>query len=625
MSIDTSDRRKFDPSSEKTAVARNLLLGDEDWNSVIGLLRARHIQWNATDVFGPAAKDGAVYRWGVAAATGAPCEDLVEVLSRMACGAKLSKKWLRSLVWSQSVRDWQERINTAGPPVAVDGAMAVLWAASLPALLYHLDREDWQSLLGELLELHQSVLQRDDSSSPLHLMLGGELGLTLALGLHELSACATLKDASLQALESWCNAGAESISAAVASGVDARLVLASLIRCKRLTSVGGDKRLDKQAWKAMGHDLAIWIAAMTTHGGGSALSEASKHAVADDVSPDGLMDHAAKFDSESLTPAIAAALGTTSSGGRLAWEVSLPESMQHDPDAKLAVMFPAWDVCSGRTHVDYSQPETRIELFSGRSQVFCGRWETSIEVDDHAQQPSGPWQEVCEYSDDDVHYLEIEQSWTGGLLLQRQFMLIRDDRCLLFADAVLSSAETTELDPLESGKAGMGPIRYTSRIPLGRDVRAIPEEETTEIFLSAGRRQTMVLPLAAAEWRVGATTCTLSATADQQLAITMRGRDRLYAPLWFDFQPKRIKRKRTWRQLTIADKLRVVEHDQAVGYRIQAGSEQWMIYRSLAGHRSRTVLGKHLIAGFYCSRFDSGDGSHEELITVDDSESSEDG
>ncbi|MDC0295614.1 hypothetical protein OAL35_02040, partial [bacterium] len=73
-------------------------------------------------------------------------------------------------------------------------------------------------------------------------------------------------------------------------------------------------------------------------------------------------------------------------------------------------------------------------------------------------------------------------------------------------------------------------------------------------------------------------------------------------------------------QLTVADQLRIVEPSEANGYRVQFGSEQWMIYRSLKDQKTRTVLGKHLIADFYCSRFDSGDGSHEELITVDDSD-----
>jgi hypothetical protein len=77
--------------------------------------------------------------------------------------------------------------------------------------------------------------------------------------------------------------------------------------------------------------------------------------------------------------------------------------------------------------------------------------------------------------------------------------------------------------------------------------------------------------------------------------------------------------------LTVADELRIVERSEATGYRIQMGSEQWMVYRSLGDHHTRTVLGKHLIADFYCGRFDPGDGSHEELITVDEGESDDDG
>ncbi len=201
-----------------------------------------------------------------------------------------------------------------------------------------------------------------------------------------------------------------------------------------------------------------------------------------------------------------------------------------------------------------------------------------------------PWQEVCEYTDDDVHYLEIEQSWTGGLLLQRQIMLIRDDRCVLFADAVLPRCETTEAEAaqpgLEDSAAGRRRIDslYEPDSARGDASKPIQKRKPRKSCSPRDADASMVLPLAASEWRVGATTCTLSATEDQHLAITIQGRDRLYAPLWFDLQPRRLKRKRTWRQLTIADQLRIVGTDQAVGYRIQVGPEQWMVYRSLADH-----------------------------------------
>lgn len=54
--------------------------------SLIDFLRDRSSKWKAEEVFGPAAKSGAVYRWGVGVATGGQCDPLTEVLShRIGC------------------------------------------------------------------------------------------------------------------------------------------------------------------------------------------------------------------------------------------------------------------------------------------------------------------------------------------------------------------------------------------------------------------------------------------------------------------------------------------------------------------------------------------------------------
>ena len=74
----------------------------------------------------------------------------------------------------------------------------------------------------------------------------------------------------------------------------------------------------------------------------------------------------------------------------------------------------------------------------------------------------------------------------------------------------------------------------------------------------------------------------------------------------------------------MGDQLRLVNRHEATAYRFQAGSEQWMVYRSLGERRCRTALGKHLIAEFYASRFHPGDGTHEELVTVEDKCSADD-
>ena len=65
-------------------------------------------------------------------------------------------------------------------------------------------------------------------------------------------------------------------------------------------------------------------------------------------------------------------MGASPSGGRLAWEVSLPESMWCDETSKLAIMLPEWDGARGRTHVDFSGSDVTVEIFAGRAAVISG-------------------------------------------------------------------------------------------------------------------------------------------------------------------------------------------------------------------------------------------------------------
>ena len=350
---------------------------------------------------------------------------------------------------------------------------------------------------------------------------------------------------------------------------------------------------------------------MTVSTGSSMFSAATSTQVKDDLGANGLLAAASQIDPECLPGAISAALGKSPPSGRLVWQVTLPESMHHDANAKIAVMFPDWDVRRGRTHIDYSGEEVALELFAGKTKVVSGHWQTMLETDGAELRPDGPWSEICEYSDDDVHYLELEQPWTDDLLLQRQFMLVRDDRCLLLADSVI---------PTESRTSLPSSIKYLSRLPLASSIHLHPEPETREVFLSDDRKRALAIPLSGSEWTIGPSDANIQESADDCMVFSASGAGRLYAPLWLDFQKRRFKRVRTWRQLTVADQLRLVGRDEAVGYRVQVGSEQWVVYRSLGERACRSILGKHLIADFFSARFCPEDGGHEALVTVDDDE-----
>ncbi len=591
-------------------------MSDENWKRLRKKVESHANTMSAKHVFGKSAIGGTVYRWGVATALGSAIDPVRMSLSQLACDQKpMRRRSTRPLDLVSATTEMIAQLDH-GDMSALSCQDAVVWAAAMPLLSKQLEPTLWWELLGSLQRFRELVLESHSPDSPAHLIVGAELGLTLAWRLAELPSCKRAQKSAIEALAQWCDHEEDAIPNALAKGTIARMMLGSIMRCQAIMKSTTKKKFQK-SWHAVGDQMATWVAAMTTHHGTSALSPLSRKDVKDDLGKTGLLEHAIAFDPETLRPATEAALGLGHTGGRLAWEVCLPESFLHNEDAKLAIMLPDWDVRRGRTHLHYAGEHNQLEIFAGRTQIIAGQVQTSIEINGTQQSATGDWGLVCEYTDDDVHYIEIEQDWTGGVVLQRQLMLIRSDRTLLLADGVLPK------DRQEPGALSQK-IRYSTRIPVASGVSPELEKETREVYLCAGQRSAVVMPMSASEWRIGPTTTKLSASEDDHLVWTAEGTGALYVPLWFDLQQRRFKRKRTWRQLTVGDERRICEHHEAAGFRVQVGSEQWMIYRSLGGRRCRTVLGKHLIADFFAAKFDPGEGIYDELVTVDDAEHMDD-
>ncbi|MCO8122687.1 hypothetical protein NHH03_13145 [Stieleria sp. TO1_6] len=567
-------------------------------------------------LFGACAKRGVVYRWGIAIEQAVACDDSFEWLTRLASGSPTTGKRFQGIEAGELVRDFETAL-ASNPQDVHQAAVAVAWSAAMPALLHQLDENQWWSLLGSLQEYRDSLLQRD-STDPLALVGVAEIGLTLAHVLRALPSCRRLASSGKEALMQWCEQEDLSVSAALSQPLQSRLVLASLLRCRSLVKHLSAQSPPKQpsalltAIDQIGIELATWVAALSRTGGGQAPSLVQDQSVRDDCGPHGLLLQAAQLDPESLLPAMKAALGQSRSKGRLAWQVSLPESMLHDEDAKLACLLPEWDVRRGRTVVTYNGPDTSLDLMAGKSILISGCCETHVAIDGQTRQPIADWVATCEYTDDDVHYLELEQALDGGYALQRQIMVLREDRCCYFADAVVG-------DP--SQPVGTGTVNYQLRMPLGPGISGQIEPETTELFLGDGRSRALVMPLSASEWKATHTSTTLAIADDQHLLVRCQGQGQLYAPLWFDLSRKRFDKQRTWRQLTVGHQLQLVPANQASAYRIQIGREQWILYRSLADAAPRTFFGKHMIADFYVARFNAKKKSFEDLITVEDNAS----
>ena len=83
-----------------------------------------------------------------------------------------------------------------------------------------------------------------------------------------------------------------------------------------------------------------------------------------------------------------------------------------------------------------------------------------------------------------------------------------------------------------------------------------------------------------------------------------------------DLDPKRSLKPRTWRRLTVAEKMRTVGSDEAVAYRLQIGKEQWLIYRTLAEKGNRTFLGQNYADDFFLGKIDI-EGNVEAILEIE--------
>ena len=243
-----------------------------------------------------------------------------------------------------------------------------------------------------------------------------------------------------------------------------------------------------------------------------------------------------------------------------------------------------WSPATPRLTVAFADEPLHLELSVGGRKLFAGHWTMETVCDGQSVSPIGAWQELCWQSDKKCDFLELGVELAEGLQLERQIVLSKRDNVLLVADVV--SAKDREPHRL----------RHAFSLPLARRVAWLPETETRDGVLLAQKQRTAVLPLGLNEWRSDPRGGTLVGESGRlTLADTTTGRS-LYCGMIFDLDPRRSKKPRTWRQLTISEMLQVVPRDLAVGFRAQSGGDQWLVYRSLGpGGQPRRARAEHLV------------------------------
>lgn len=264
-------------------------------------------------------------------------------------------------------------------------------------------------------------------------------------------------------------------------------------------------------------------------------------------------------------------------------------------DGGVATLRSGWGRGSLRVLFDFGARTHRLEIAAGDRLVVDGPWEFQGVVDGAAVEPQAPWTVSCHESDDDATFLEVTAPLPAGLQAERVIVLLPAARVVLLADAVTDAGALLPPDRRPQH------VLLRSRLTTAGG-GALPEDETREVMLQAGARHWRLLPLALPEWRTAPAPGTLECAGDVVEQRVEAHGGRVVAPLWIDADPRRARRPLTWRQLTVADSRRNLGRHEAVGFRVQVGQEQWLVYRSLDTPRNRTVLGCNVACEFLLGR-----------------------
>lgn len=479
---------------------------------------------------------------------------------------------------------------------------ALAWGHALPSLAAFVEREEWLGLVGRLLSLASEAQSLLPGNDPLaQQLLAGELGLTLAYLLPEINACRQAAKPSKAVLAAGLGGLLDSqglphgrhlgqVRALLACWTRARAILDAMSagrwNAKTETQY---QRFVRQSLRLTRPDGTHALARPTDRKAASATADKELLAAVSE-SMDGDSHLAAMVLDGAKRPAPRAK------------KQVLPGAGSHSEQACLAVLRRGWDKQAPRLVVDFHGKSVQLEFCCGPDVFWSGDWELDVQQDGQRLEKVSDWSEVCWYSDEQIDYLEVEATFTGGLRVQRHIALAYEDGFLLMADSVLGGRPSS--------------LEYRCRLPIGERVRFEPANESHEGLLVAAKRRALVLPLALPEWRCDGRPDSLAATERSLELHQSATATAMFTPLFVDFDPRRIRRPFTWRQLTVAENLQILPNDIAVGYRVMVGDQQWLLYRSLAAVGNRTLLGHNLISQMLIAQF-GRDGEVESLVEIE--------
>lgn len=522
-----------------------------------------------------------------------PTASLIARLDEVARGAASSNNHRDE--WTSPVRHWLADAQSAEMDTAL-GLESLAWCYALPALAGRLDARMWWELLEQLVQLATGAAEQSEAPALAGQLLGAELPLALAYLLPEIEPCRKLVDTARRTLSDSLVEFLDGEGLPHAGRFELlRPLLACWTRCRLLGA-----NWKKGCWNDAAETQYEWLVRQalrtTRYDGRQFFASESTGGWCGELFDTALRQGGDTDDRRIARVALPGAKPASPSGRKL------PSPSEHSEWAETCLLRGSWLRSSPAVAVLYDDCRVRAELTAGRDAIFSGQWDVEITLDGNPIRQTSAWEEICWFDEDEAVFLELEAEFDAGIRVQRQVLLARQDQFVYLADAVLGGTQAE--------------IGYRARLPLAEGVEFTPADETREGRLATRRQKLLALPLALPEWRSDMRPGRLE-MIDGALVLSEQHRGRcLYAPLFIDLSSQRRNKPLTWRQLTVAQDRVIQARDTAVGYRVQIGKRQWIVYRSLAAAGNRTVLGQNLIHEFTVGRFDR-DGQLDALVEVE--------
>jgi hypothetical protein len=474
------------------------------------------------------------------------------------------------------------------------------WSQALAACAQCLDADRWRELLDALIQVARDAAAIQLDADPLvQQMLSAELPLTLSYQFPEIRSC---RELSASARSSISYAAAELLDDRGLPHARhlrfMRPLLACWTRCGLLARETKFSCFDETAQTQLEWLLRQSLR-LTTHDGNQPLI-GGQPVTWDKSFVEAALELSRNPDDAVIAAQIVRARNRRSN--RAGQAAEQPEPAYHSEWSEVAILRTNWSGKPEMLTVTYSDRSLQSELNCGLATIWSGNCQPVIRVNETDLEPQTNWEEICWYTDKDADYLELEMEFAGGWKIQRQLLLAREDHFLFVGDAIIGGQRSR--------------IEYQSTLPLAEGIGFDGAQETREGFLYGTKRLGTVLPLALPEWRAEGTEDRLGAGGTGFELRQFQYGSALYAPLFIDLQPSRTSQESTWRQLTVAEHLEIQPRNVAVGYRVQIGKTQWLIYRSLAAKANRTVLGQNFVNEFFCGRF-TNKGTTKELLQIE--------